>query len=98
MKIAVPKERRVHETRVAATPETIKKLVRAGATVAVETGAGIAASITDSEFTEAGATIASDFAATLSGADVVPRVTPPTMADAQQFSQAPHPIASLPPH
>lgn len=86
MKIAVPKETRVHETRVAATPETIKKLVRSGATVVVESRAGIAASITDGEFEEAGATIAGDFAATLAGADVVLKVMRPTMEEVEQFS------------
>lgn len=86
MKIAVPKEKRVHETRVAATPETIKKLVRSGATVAVETGAGIAASITDHDFEEAGATITADFGATLAGADVVLKVMRPTLDEVEQFS------------
>ena len=47
MKIAIPKERRPGELRVAATPETVKKLVALGAEVAVEAGAGAGSSIPD---------------------------------------------------
>ena len=48
MKIAVLKERRAHEKRVAATPETVKKFIGAGASITVEKGAGEGASISDS--------------------------------------------------
>ncbi|MFX8782048.1 NAD(P)(+) transhydrogenase (Re/Si-specific) subunit alpha, partial [Acinetobacter baumannii] len=65
MKIAIPKERRDGERRVAATPETVKKLVGLGQTVVVETGAGLGASIPDSHFVEAGAQIAPDAASAL---------------------------------
>ncbi|HET7410498.1 MAG TPA: Re/Si-specific NAD(P)(+) transhydrogenase subunit alpha [Paracoccaceae bacterium] len=86
MKIAVPRESREHETRVAATPETVKKFVRAGASVTVETGAGDAASVPDAEFEAAGATIAEGFAATLDGAEVVLKVMRPTAAEVEGFS------------
>lgn len=58
MKIAVLKEQAVGETRVAATPETVKKFIALGADVAVEAGAGEAASIADADYAAAGATIA----------------------------------------
>jgi NAD(P) transhydrogenase subunit alpha len=71
MRLAVLKERRPAETRVAATPETIKKLIGLGLTVAVESGAGTASSIPDAEFAAAGAEIAPDAAAALAGAGIV---------------------------
>ena len=86
MKIAVPKESREHETRVAATPETVRKFVRAGASVTVQKGAGVAASIPDGEFEAAGASVAKDFAATLKGADIVLKVQRPTVEEAATFS------------
>ena len=71
MRLAVLKERRAFETRVAATPETVKKLMALGLTVAVETGAGAHAAIPDAEFANAGAEIAPDAAAALAGAGIV---------------------------
>jgi NAD(P) transhydrogenase subunit alpha len=57
MKIAVLKESEAGERRVAATPETVKKYVGLGASVAVETGAGDAASIADNDYVSAGASV-----------------------------------------
>jgi NAD(P) transhydrogenase subunit alpha len=71
MRLAVLKERGAFETRVAATPETVKKLVALGLTVAVETGAGLAASIVDADYVSAGAEIVPDAAAALNGAGIV---------------------------
>jgi NAD(P) transhydrogenase subunit alpha len=71
MRLAVLKERRASETRVAATPDTVKRLVALGVTVAIETGAGAQAAIPDQEFVAAGATIASDSAEALTGAGIV---------------------------
>ena len=71
MRLAVLKERRVPEARVAATPDTVKRLIGLGLTVAVETGAGAQTSIPDSEFAAAGAEIEADPHATLAGAGVV---------------------------
>jgi NAD(P) transhydrogenase subunit alpha len=59
MKIAVLAETAPGERRVAATPETVKKLGALGATVSIEAGAGAGANIPDSAFAEAGATIGS---------------------------------------
>ncbi len=80
MKIAIPKERRQHEARVAASPDTVKKYVGLGFDVVVETGAGEGAAITDEMFTAAGATIAADEAAALKDADVVLKVQRPLTA------------------
>jgi NAD(P) transhydrogenase subunit alpha len=77
MKIAIPKERRADEARVAATPDSVKKLIGLGAEVIVETGAGAGASIPDAAFTEVGATIATDEAAALADADIVLKVQRP---------------------
>ncbi|GGC22066.1 NAD(P) transhydrogenase subunit alpha [Novosphingobium marinum] len=58
-RIAVLKERTAGETRVAATPETVKKLIGLGASVAVEQGAGLTASVSDAEYAAAGADVVS---------------------------------------
>ena len=71
MRLAVLKERRPFETRVAATPETVKRLIGLGLTVAVEVGAGDQAGIADADFAAAGAEVAADAQAALSGAGVV---------------------------
>jgi len=57
VKIAVLKEAADGERRVAATPETVKKFIALGASLAIETGAGLSASISDSEYIAAGATV-----------------------------------------
>ncbi len=80
MKIAVLKERRFGETRVAATPESIKKLAGLKHTVAVETGAGVAAGIRDEDYAAVGATVGSA-ADALKGADVVFKVRAPDAAE-----------------
>jgi NAD(P) transhydrogenase subunit alpha len=77
MKIAVLKERRPEETRVAASPDTVKKLVQLGAAVSVESGAGLFASFGDASYEAAGASIAPDFATALANADVVLKVQRP---------------------
>ncbi|HXA21143.1 MAG TPA: Re/Si-specific NAD(P)(+) transhydrogenase subunit alpha [Acetobacteraceae bacterium] len=71
MRLAVLKERRAFETRVAATPETVKRLIGLGLTVAIEAGAGSDAAIPDAEFSNAGAEIVPDAAAALAGAGIV---------------------------
>ena len=65
MRLAVLKERRASETRVAATPDTVKRLIGLGLTVAIESGAGAEAAIPDHEFAAAGAEIAPDAGAAL---------------------------------
>ena len=81
MKIAILKERRPHETRVAATPETVKKLKALGAAeIVIEAGAGTAAAYTDQAYAEAGATIAADAAAAASAADILFKIQRPMAA------------------
>ncbi|MBR0664181.1 Re/Si-specific NAD(P)(+) transhydrogenase subunit alpha [Roseomonas hellenica] len=77
MRVAVLKERRAGETRVAATPETVKKLIGLGTTVAVEAGAGRTSGFIDAAYAEAGAEIAPDAAAALAGAGIVLKVRAP---------------------
>lgn len=60
MRLAVLKERAAAETRVAATPETVRKLAALGLTVAVEAGAGASSSIPDADYQAAGAELAPD--------------------------------------
>ncbi|HPC23299.1 MAG TPA: Re/Si-specific NAD(P)(+) transhydrogenase subunit alpha [Phycisphaerae bacterium] len=77
MKIAVPKETRAGEQRVALVPESVKKLVKAGAQIAVESGAGSGAFFSDAAYSEAGATIAVDAPNVYAEADFVLKVQPP---------------------
>jgi len=70
VKIAVLKETAPGETRCAAIPETVKKFIGLGAAVAIENGAGAAASVSDAEFEASGA-VTGDRNATLAGADVI---------------------------
>ncbi len=81
MRLAVLKERRPAETRVAATPETVKKLIGLGLAVAVEAGAGHGSSVQDADYAAAGAEIAPDAAAALAGAGIVFAVQMPEAAE-----------------
>ena len=78
MKIAIGAETDSSEPRVAATPETVKKLIGLGAEVAIEPGAGVKSGILDADYTAAGASVAKGAAA---GADVVLTVRRPNPAD-----------------
>ncbi|GAA0390811.1 Re/Si-specific NAD(P)(+) transhydrogenase subunit alpha [Brevundimonas terrae] len=79
--IAVTRERREGETRCAATPETVKKLLALGASVTVESGTGAGSSISDADYEAAGAKVTSDLAAVLAGADVLLKVRGPTASE-----------------
>ena len=94
MKIAIPKERRAGEARVAASPDTVKKYVQMGFEVVVETGAGEGASIADSVYQDAGATIAADAAGAF-GADVVLKIQRPTDEEIALFKEGAVLIAGL---
>jgi NAD(P) transhydrogenase subunit alpha len=78
MNVAVPRESAPDERRVALVPETVAKLVKAGATVRVQRDAGQRAAFPDSAYTQAGASIVDDPAALLSDADVVACVGRPS--------------------
>ncbi len=77
MRLAVLKERRPAETRVAATPETVKKFIALGCSVAIEAGAGLPSGIPDADYAAAGAEIRPDVASTLSGAGIVLKIRAP---------------------
>jgi NAD(P) transhydrogenase subunit alpha len=79
MKVAIVKERRAFERRVAASPDTVKHMTGMGLEVAVETGAGDGAFFGDAAYQAAGATIAADEEAALAGADVVLKVQRPLL-------------------
>ena len=81
MKIAIVKERRAHERRVAASPDTVKQLKGLGLDVAVEAGAGSGAFFVDGAYEAAGATIFGDAAAALDGADIVLKVQRPLLGN-----------------
>jgi len=78
----VPKEIVPGETRVAAVPETVKKLIKAGWTVAVESGAGAGCNISDQAYRDAGATVEADLSGLYQGADVVAKLHAPRQHDA----------------
>jgi len=77
MRIGIPKEIHAGERRVAASPDSVKKLVAMGFEVSIETGAGDAACYTDAGFAAQGAKIEADAAALWSCADLVLKVRPP---------------------
>jgi NAD(P) transhydrogenase subunit alpha len=78
MRIGVPAETRPGETRVAATPETVKKLTAGGKhTILVQSGAGVAAAVPDADFQAAGATIVASAADVYAQSDIVLKVRGP---------------------
>ncbi len=79
IRIAVVKEEAAGESRVAATPETVRKFAALGATLAVETGAGEGASIADQAFADAGAEVGAR-SAVLAGAEIILGVQGPDAA------------------
>ena len=79
MNVVIPKETSDNETRVAATPGSIKELVKAGLSVMVETQAGIKSNISDTDYKNAGASIIESKEELLSKADIVLKVLPPTL-------------------
>ena len=81
MRIVIPRESVAGERRTSATPETVKKMIRLGAEVAVESGAGAAVGFDDSIYVELGAEIVADRAALLGSADMVLRLRKPEPDD-----------------
>jgi len=98
MKIAIPRERRAQETRVAASPDTVKKLVGLGCEVAVEIGAGAEAAYPDEAYEAAGAALAQDAATTCEGAQVVLKVRGPEAAELAGLPSGAVLIAMLDPY
>lgn len=87
MKIAITRERRAHERRVAATPDTVKKFIALGFNVAIEKGAGENSRILDSDYQNAGAVIESDTASLLRDADIVLKVQRPLLGDESDINE-----------
>jgi NAD(P) transhydrogenase subunit alpha len=85
MLIGVPKETWPGELRTALVPANAKKLVKAGFSVAVESGVGVTAGFIDSEYADAGATIQPDRAALLATSDIVLRVRKPSTEEVAQL-------------
>jgi NAD(P) transhydrogenase subunit alpha len=96
--VHIARERRPGETRVAGTPETVKKLRQAGLEVTVEAGAGEGAYFADAAYAAAGATLGSDPAAALAAADVVLRVGPLAADEAAALRSDSVLVALLAPH
>ena len=82
MRIAIPAETDPAERRVAATPESVKKLKALGATVVVETGAGLGSRLPDADYLAVGAEIAPTAKTAVEGADIVLKVRRPTADEA----------------
>lgn len=97
-RLFVPKEIRAGERRVAASPESVKKLVAAGLEVVVEAGAGRGAGFTDEAYRTAGATLAASAAEGFQGADIVFKVAPPEMSEAEQLSPGTYLFSLLDPY
>ncbi len=96
MIVFIPKETRNSETRVAASPDTVKKLVGLGADVLVQKGAGIASRLSDEAFKNAGARIVGEKDA--ASADVVLKVLRPSPAEARKLKKGTLVIATMDPY
>jgi alanine dehydrogenase len=77
MLVGVPKEIKVHESRVAITPEGVSEFVHAGHTVLIQQSAGVASAITDEDFIRAGATIVATADEVWQKADLILKVKEP---------------------
>ncbi|HKN78253.1 MAG TPA: NAD(P)(+) transhydrogenase (Re/Si-specific) subunit alpha, partial [Lysobacter sp.] len=95
--VAVARETAEGERRVAATPETCKKLVALGAQVQVQRGAGLGAGFTDETYVAAGARVADDVPAALGDADLVLCVQPPSPSTLAQLKQGAALVGTLAP-
>lgn len=98
LKIAIPKETAVNEKRVAASPDTVKRLVSLGCDVCIEKNAGVYAAMTDDAYKDAGAKIAAGFADCVKGADVVLKVQAPSSDELKSLPEKSLLIAMLAPY
>ncbi len=98
MRIAVPAEAKGVETRVAATPETVKKFIGLGASVSIEKGAGLEAGISDADFEAAGATIAKSAKDVMKDADIVLKVRRPADAEMKSLKSGAIVVAIMDPY
>jgi NAD(P) transhydrogenase subunit alpha len=86
MKVAVPKETRAGERRVALVPQGVQALTKSGLSVTIQGGAGAAAGFSDDDYRQAGAAVAADAAETLRDAGIVLRVNPPSLSEPDEVS------------
>jgi NAD(P) transhydrogenase subunit alpha len=97
MRIAIPREAE-EEPRVAATPDTVKRMKALGAEVAIKTGAGVTSGFPDSEYEAAGATVHSNAAEAVAEADVVLKVRRPSADEASHYKRGAIVIAIMDPY
>ena len=97
-RLAVTRERRPGETRVALTPDAAKKLIAQGLAVTVETGAGLAASAPDADYLAAGAEIAPSLTAALQDADIVLKVRAPAEEEIAALKSGAIVVGLIDPH
>jgi H+-translocating NAD(P) transhydrogenase subunit alpha len=81
MRIFIPRETKINETRIPLVPNSVEKLKSLGAEITVETGLGSAIHISDEEYRKKGAEIATDKRTALANADLVLRLNPPPVED-----------------
>jgi len=98
MKIAIPAEIDPAEPRVAATPDTVKKLKALGADVAIQSGAGVKSGVLDADYEAMGATIAPSAADAVRDADVVFKVRRPTAEEASTYKSGALVMAIMDPY
>jgi NAD(P) transhydrogenase subunit alpha len=96
--LAVTRERHAGETRVALTPDAVKKLVAQGLAVSVEAGAGLLASAPDADYAAAGASVAPDLASALAGADILLKVRGPSPEEIAALKPGAIVVGLLNPH
>jgi H+-translocating NAD(P) transhydrogenase subunit alpha len=97
MKVAVPAELDPAEPRVAATPETVRKIRALGAEIAVESGAGAKSGVPDGEYAAAGATVAGTAAEAVRDADVILKVRRPSASELSGYKHGALVIAIMDP-
>src|SRR5215204_4978074 len=97
MRIAIAREAGAGEARVAATPETVKKLTGLGADIVVQAGAGVASGILDADYEAAGAVIAPSIQDAVRDADIVLKVRRPTDAEVKHYKRGALVVAVMDP-
>lgn len=93
--LSVVRETHANETRVAATPDTVKKWVAAGHKVLIEKAAGLGAAITDAAFADAGAEMVAKAEAALKAADILLKVRAPSESEIKALKKGAHVVAML---
>ncbi|HEX6862203.1 MAG TPA: NAD(P) transhydrogenase subunit alpha, partial [Thermoanaerobaculia bacterium] len=96
--VFIPRERRPGETRVAATPDTVRKMIKQGLEVAIERGAGEGSAYLDADYEAAGARLTDDPGAAAEAADLILTVRPPDPEDVAGLKPGAVLIGLLAPH